>query len=71
VTEFVPKHTATVVLCKLNSLVGISVCSEISDLHGWEYKDGCLLEDVIALMMEATSISETSVNSTRLHGATT
>jgi hypothetical protein len=48
---------------------------EILGSHGGEYEDDCLLgccdvKSPTALMMEAASISETTINFTRLHGAT-
>jgi hypothetical protein len=47
--------------------------NEISGSHGDEYEDGCLLGccATIALMMEAASTSETSVNIYQTIGATT
>jgi hypothetical protein len=45
--------------------VTATLLGDISDSHSGEYEDGCLLSNdswVIALMMEAASTSETSVN---------
>jgi hypothetical protein len=49
-------------LIRLSFKLKMTLFGEISGSDGGEYEDGCLLGDLIALMMEAASTYETSLN---------